>query len=74
MVFIFQTNINADSYSLIQSQLQLFLENTEWNFDFMDNQNILRVVPKFQDSFCCFNLMKSINSLGFSCVELKEDQ
>lgn len=74
MVFVYQTDITARNYPTIQSRLRLFLKNTEWNFDFMDDQNILRVVPVYHFSFCSATLVQNIKSLGFSCVELKEDQ
>lgn len=69
MIYVFKTSVKAKKeVEKVNSTLIETLEQSKWNFDLEDCDNILRVDSKL-------NIVQKtiivVNSLGFICIELE---
>lgn len=70
MIYVFQTNFKKLHFRRFQKELVLLLRGTHWNFDFEDNQNILRV--QSSESIEVQKIMDFFTFNKFDCIELQD--
>lgn len=66
-VYVFKTSVKKRDLKLLKPILDRLLVNTEWNFDFEDCDNILRIESgsNISNMICT-----CLTELGYVCVEL----
>jgi len=70
-VLVFETEVKATDYHVVKDTLKSLLVSCRWNFDFEDNQNILRVVVNDKAVDFSKRIPQTLKNLGFDCQELK---
>jgi uncharacterized protein YtpQ (UPF0354 family) len=67
-VFVFKTSIQSHEFETIKPILNTVLQHANWNFDFDDCDNILRVVDETNISKTITNCLHQLNHI---CIELE---
>jgi hypothetical protein len=66
-VYVFKTSVKKQDLKLLKPTLSRLLVNLEWNFDFEDCDNILRIESRIDVSIM---IHSCLNEFGFECLEL----
>lgn len=70
MIFVFKTSVTSNNeIKKLKPLLDKYLENSKWNFDLEDCDNILRVDSPADNSKL---IIAIISGCGFNCDELPE--
>jgi hypothetical protein len=69
MIFVFKTNVSPDDLETLQRLLDKHLQNSKWNFDLDDCDNIFRIDSQLQ---IAETVIKLIQDNGYKCEELPD--
>ena len=69
-VHVFETSVSSKDFRKHRKTFERVWQNLRWNFDFEDNQNILKIVDTNQDKSAIRSVHRTMRKLGFKCEEI----